>query len=133
MPHVQQVWQASDINIAINLLLVFLEKAICFYIGYNVIKIGSALLREGVTGKFTFKGEFKGIKADLASVSPGLLFLLLGIFIIGFALLVVKGPHEIESGSDFEGTSQNVRASKIINSFKTPDMPDMPDRKEKYE
>jgi hypothetical protein len=34
-----------------------------------------------------------GAKADLASISPGLLFVALGVFLIGYAIYVEKEVH----------------------------------------
>lgn len=65
-------------------------KLVIFVIGYKVVKLGYDLLSKGVEGKFKFSAEIQGVKADLVSVSPGLLFVLLGCFLIGFALFVDK-------------------------------------------
>ncbi|HEV2815611.1 MAG TPA: hypothetical protein VGW40_00095 [Allosphingosinicella sp.] len=74
-----------------------LLKIVVFVLGYLTIKIGASLLREGVRGEFQFKSEFHGFKGDLASASPGLLFLLVGGVLIGYAIAVDK-PISYRSG-----------------------------------
>jgi hypothetical protein len=73
-----------------NLLLLFLLKALCFLLGFLTIRMGHSLIRDGAKGEFTFKANIVGAKADLVSVSPGLLFVLLGIGLIGYAMAVNK-------------------------------------------
>ncbi|MGI4758083.1 MAG: hypothetical protein ACRYGF_14690 [Janthinobacterium lividum] len=73
-----------------NLLLLFLLKSLCFLLGYLTVRLGYGLIRDGAKGDFTFKADLAGFKADLASVSPGLLFVLLGIGLIGYAMAVNK-------------------------------------------
>ena len=73
-----------------NLFLVFLLKAMCFVLGYLIVRLGHDLLEKGVKGEFKFKASFSGTKADLASASPGLLFVLLGVCLIGYAMQVSK-------------------------------------------
>ena len=73
-----------------GLTAVFVIKMTCLVLGYFIVRTGAALLREGITGAFTFKADLQGAKADLASASPGLLFLLLGTILIGYALWVPK-------------------------------------------
>jgi hypothetical protein len=68
----------------------FLLKVICFVIGFAVVRIGADLLREGVKGDFNFSANLTGAKADLVSASPGLLFLLLGIVLVGYAMWLPK-------------------------------------------
>ena len=73
-----------------NLTLVFLLKLTCFVLGYKVVKLGHRLLEDGVKGEFKFKAQLSGAKADLVSASPGLLFLVVGVFLIGYAIFVPK-------------------------------------------
>jgi hypothetical protein len=70
----------------VAMCLGILLKIACFYLGYLIVKIGAGLLRDGVTGEFKFNAGFSGLKGDLASASPGLLFLLLGVVLIGYAM-----------------------------------------------
>ena len=65
-------------------------KIICFIIGYQIVKLGHELLKSGVKGEFSFSAEWSKWKLNLASVTPGLLFVLLGAWIIGFAMYVKK-------------------------------------------
>jgi hypothetical protein len=76
--------------VLINLCLLFLLKVTCFVLGYGIVKIGAELLREGVRGEFKFKTSMGSAKADLVSASPGLLFLVLGVVLIAFAMWVHK-------------------------------------------
>lgn len=72
-------------------------KLACFLFGYLVIKIGAQLLRDGVKGEFQFKASLTGFTSDLASASPGLLFLLIGGFLIGYAMYL---PKSVDYQSD---------------------------------
>lgn len=65
-------------------------KIVCFILGYLIIKLGYQLINSGVKGEFKFSTKLGGIKADLTSVSPGLLFVLLGVLLIGYAIYVKK-------------------------------------------
>lgn len=69
-------------------ILVF--KLAALIIGYLVVKMGYELLVKGITGEFKFKGSIAGGKADLVSASPGVLFLLLGIVLMGAAIVKDK-------------------------------------------
>ena len=70
--------------------LIIIMKITIFVIAYKIVKLGYELLSQGVQGKFKFSADFGGIKADLASVSPGLLFIVLGVMLIAFSLKVEK-------------------------------------------
>lgn len=65
-------------------------KIICFILGYKTIKLGHNLMREGIKGEFNFSADYKGFKGGLISSSPGLLYVLLGILLIGYAMGVRK-------------------------------------------
>ena len=72
----------------LRLLAGFLINAVQLVIGYLIVRLGYVLLVKGVTGEFRFKGEwFKGAKADLVSVSPGLMFAVLGAVVILVTIL----------------------------------------------
>ena len=79
-------------------------KLVCFTIGFLIVKVGANLLREGVKGEFKFDASLVGPKAALQSASPGLLFLALGVALIGYAMWVSK-VIEIETGSAWASTS----------------------------
>jgi hypothetical protein len=74
----------------INLILLFILKFMCLVFGFWTVYLGYDLLKRGVKGEFKFSAKLSGGKADLVSASPGLLFVLLGIILIGFALYVKK-------------------------------------------
>ena len=61
-------------------------KIITLFIGYLVAKLGYNLLIKGITGEFKFSAELKGTKADLASASPGIFFILMAAVIISIGL-----------------------------------------------
>jgi hypothetical protein len=65
-------------------------KIVLFIIGYLTIRLGYNLILSGTKGEFKFKTSFAGIKADLASISPGLLFVLLGVLLDCYAIHVDK-------------------------------------------
>lgn len=71
--------------------LVVLEKVVCLILGYLTVRLGHQLIASGAKGEFKFTGRIAGAKADLVSVSPGLLFVLLGVFLMSFAMFVEKG------------------------------------------
>lgn len=73
--------------------LLVLMKIVCFILGYLTIRLGYKLISDGVRGSFKFSASLGGVKADLASVSPGLLFVTLGVFLIGYAIYVEKEVH----------------------------------------
>ena len=77
--------------------MVILMKIVCFILGYFTVRLGYKLIASGVKGEFKFSAKLGGVKTDLASVSPGLLFVLLGVFLIGYAIYVEKGV-ELEYG-----------------------------------
>ena len=76
----------TAVGIACNAVV----KAICFILGYKTIKLGYQLMKDGIKGEFNFSADYKGLKGGLISSSPGLLFLLLGILLIGYAMGVKK-------------------------------------------
>jgi hypothetical protein len=61
-------------------------KVVCFIIGYLIVRLGYKLLELGVTGKFSFSAKWSNFNVGLASVSPGLLFVLLGCAVIAFGI-----------------------------------------------
>ncbi len=76
--------------VMLNLALLFLLKIVCFVIGFLIVRIGAELLREGVKGEFKFGGSAGNGNVNLTSASPGLLFLLLGVILISYAMWVDK-------------------------------------------
>jgi hypothetical protein len=91
------------VEFATSLFLIVLLKIVCFILGYLTVRLGQQLILSGAKGEFKFSARISGAGADLVSVSPGLLFLLLGIFLIGFAIQVDKGVTQklnIKSGAE---------------------------------
>ncbi len=84
--------------VTVGALLVF--KLAVLFVGYLIGKLGYELLVKGVTGQFKFQTEFKGAKADLVSVSPGLFFILMATILIAIGVIKDK-PFEtkVTSGS----------------------------------
>lgn len=78
-----------------TLLLAFALKIVVFILGFLTVKMGNALLRDGIKGGFRFSTDVKGIQGALESGSPGLLFVLLGVILIGYAMFVSKGVETI--------------------------------------
>ena len=86
MPEISVEW-----TFVLSFALVILMKITCFILGYLTIHLGYRLIASGAKGEFKFSAELGGVKTDLASVSPGLLFVLLGVLLIGYAMYVDKG------------------------------------------
>jgi hypothetical protein len=74
----------------ISFSLIVGMKIICFILGYLTIRLGHQLIASGAKGEFKFSTRLGGFKTDLASVSPGLLFVLLGVGLIAYAIHVEK-------------------------------------------
>jgi hypothetical protein len=70
--------------------MVILMKIVCFILGYKIVKLGYLLVSSGVKGEFRFSANFIGFKSDLASLSPGLLFVLLGVLLMTTAIYINK-------------------------------------------
>ena len=70
--------------------LLIILKIVVFVLGYKTIKLGHSLITAGIKGEFTFKSELPGFKADLRSLSPGLLFVTLGVLLMIFAIYTDK-------------------------------------------
>lgn len=81
----------SLIAYLVSLALVILMKSLCFILGYLTIRLGYELIATGVKGEFKFAASLSGAKADIVSLSPGLLFVILGVSLIGYAIYV-KNP-----------------------------------------
>ena len=79
-----------EVAYVISYALLVAMKVSCFILGYLIVRLGYDLIASGVKGEFKFSASLGGAKADLASISPGLLFVLLGVFLIGYAIHVEK-------------------------------------------
>ena len=76
--------------------LVIVMKLVVIVVAYKTIKLGYDLLLRGVKGEFKFKSSISGLKADLQSASPGLLFVVVGCIMV-VAALVQKFPQEFDT------------------------------------
>lgn len=95
-------------------------KIFTLIIGYLFARLGYNLLIKGVTGEFKFKGEIKGVKADLVSASPGLFFILMGTIIVGIALY--KGISiDVDLPSIIQKENKNIE--ETIPEFKPLPLP----------
>lgn len=103
--------------------LVILMKIVCFVLGYLTIRLGYKLIDAGVRGSFKFSASLGGAKADLASVSPGLLFVFLGIFLIGYAIYV-------EKGIDLTPAASGPVSAEAVPDVGLPERPSFSDRAE---
>jgi hypothetical protein len=74
----------------ITVVLLVSMKIVCFLLGYLTIRLGYLLIASGAKGEFKFTASLGTFKGNLVSVSPGLLFVLLGVILIGYALFVEK-------------------------------------------
>ena len=79
-------------NVLIYAMAVLMKTA-CFILGYLTIRLGYLLIASGAKGEFKFAASLGNLKGNLASVSPGLLFVMLGVFFMAYAIYVPKGPE----------------------------------------
>jgi hypothetical protein len=84
------MWLTPESLYLISVSLVIIMKIVCFILSYKIIKLGYNLIFAGVKGEFKFASNFIGFKADLTSLSPGLLFVLLGVLLMVVAIYINK-------------------------------------------
>ena len=108
----------SEFTIAFALVVVM--KIVCFVLGYLTIRLGHNLISSGVRGEFKFSGSLMGFKGDLASLSPGLLFVFLGASLIGIALWVEKGVTQEYTSHLATSAAPSVKPP-LNRSLPTPD------------
>ena len=82
-------------------------KLATLIIGFLIVRMGFALLQQGITGQFKFKADFKGFKADIASAAPGVFFVFAGGVLIG--LTIFNGLRF--DFSDIQDSQQPPRSS----------------------
>ena len=82
--------QSSEYLVFTNLILIFFLKLATLLVGFLTVHLGYKLLVAGIKGEFKFSGRCLNNHADLASASPGLLFLLLGILLMSYSLFTDK-------------------------------------------
>jgi hypothetical protein len=74
-----------------SVLSVGIEKILALFLGYRIVKLGYDALVAGIQGKFDLGGKARGgFELRFVSASPGLLFVLLGTILIGWAIYVPK-------------------------------------------
>lgn len=104
---------AYSIAFGISFAMIIMMKITLFIICFLIIRLGYRLLCDGIKGEFTLSAKLSGAQADLASVSPGLLFVLLGIALAGYAI-------QVDKGVDFDLPSEQELTSLEAPSFKAP-------------
>ncbi|HHD64921.1 MAG TPA: hypothetical protein ENK96_11320 [Desulfobulbaceae bacterium] len=99
--------------------MVILMKIVCFILGYLTVRLGYELIASGVKGEFKFSAQLGGAKAALAGMSPGLLFVFLGVFLIGYAMYVEKGVElKKMPQSQIEKPSVPIPQGSIFDTMK---------------
>ena len=88
---------SSDKLVLLNLSYLLILKLSCFAIGFLIVRLGHNLMLAGAKGEFKFSGSLIGLKSGLASASPGLLYLLLGTVLIGYAMAVDKEVTRVQT------------------------------------
>ena len=116
----------AEILYLISLSLVIILKIVCFILGYLTIKLGYNLISSGVKGEFKFSANFLGFKSDLASLSPGLLFVLLGVMLIMVAIYVDKSVDLKE-----KAVSVPMTSTDSIRHYIPPNLFDSSNQKNK--
>ena len=84
------MWISPENLYLISFSLIILMKIVCFILSYKIIKLGYNLISAGVKGEFKFSSDFIGFKSDLQSLSPGLLFIVLGVLLMMVAIFTDK-------------------------------------------
>ncbi|MEY2564944.1 MAG: hypothetical protein QOH88_3137 [Verrucomicrobiota bacterium] len=100
----------------ITVLAILGFKLAVLLAGVFITWMGFKLMVLGITGEFKFSASFRGVKSGLASASPGLLFLLLGVFLLAIALFKDK---PFETG----GANIPERQKPTAAPIKLPDSP----------
>ncbi len=113
--------------ITVGALLIF--KLAVLIVGYLIGKLGYELLVKGVTGQFKFQTEFKGAKADLVSVSPGLFFILMATILIAIGVIKDK-PFETKVTTGSVQTAGEPSTGKKAADEK-PALPENPQKETK--
>jgi len=113
--------------ITVGALLIF--KLAVLFVGYLIGKLGYELLVKGVTGQFKFQTEFKGAKADLVSVSPGLFFILMATILIAIGVIKDKPFETKVTSSAVQTTGEPGNKGKAIDE--KPPLPASPPKETK--
>ncbi len=101
--------------VTVSSLILF--KLAVLLVGYLIAKLGHDLLIKGISGEFKFHTRIKGAKADIASASPGIFFILMATILIAVGVIKDK-PFEtklterlIKSGAE-QTTQQQAPPNK---------------------
>lgn len=90
------------IEVLASITAVLAMKLTAIVVGYKIVKLGYEALVRGIKGEFDFGGKITNqAEIKLLSASPGLFFVLLGSFVICWALFVEK-PILFESKETIE-------------------------------
>ncbi len=117
----------------ISYALLISMKIVCFILGYLTIRLGYKLIGSGIKGEFKFSAKFGGLKADLASISPGLLFVLLGVFLIGYAIYVEKSVEVVKKPSTSVEESSPAKQRSFEEQPTKPLLRSAPPKEEYYD
>lgn len=79
-------WQIA----ALNLGLIWSLKITALVLGYLCVRLGHHLISSGVKGEFEFTAKGFGAHTALKAVSPGLLFVVLGVALMAYSVSVEK-------------------------------------------
>lgn len=95
------------------------------FAGVFVVRLGHDSLLKGVKGDFEFDGKWAKLKGS----SPGLLFVLLGCIIIGWALQATHSGDrvtEITESIELTNQSETPDSTNADNSLDVPPPPEVP-------
>jgi len=101
------------------IIMGFALKGLVFFLGFVTVRMGYTLIREGVKGSFKFTTEAKGLKGALQSSSPGLLFVVLGVFVMGFSMFQHKGVQLFEDAIGKSNPTKTEETTDGANSDST--------------
>jgi hypothetical protein len=99
----------------VTVLAILFFKLVVLVAGVLITWMGYSLMVKGVTGEFKFSANYHGLKSGLASASPGLLFLLLGVLLLITAVFKDK-PFETEGTSNPQTQSITPARAVLPNS-----------------
>lgn len=89
-----------------GIIAILAIKLTAIVVGYKIVALGHDTLVRGLKGEFEFSGNDGGRGLKLKSSSPGLLFVLLGSLLVGWAVFVEK---PIEYSWAEETTTHSVK------------------------
>jgi hypothetical protein len=95
----------EKLAVILGATLVISLKLAVLVVAFKTIRLGHDLLLRGVKGEFSFSGSAGGLSADLKSVSPGLLFVLLGVS-LALTSVIAKFPQSVETKQRYERTAR---------------------------